>query len=75
MRYLAPMLLKMAVEDTEIDRVALEPRWLKQRGYIEALLACLRVKHKEAILLAAQPPQFYLETGSRMNEASFAEDA
>ena len=68
------MLLKMAMEETEIDRVVIEPRWIKQKGYMEALLACLRVKHKDVLQQAKQPPLFYLEASSRMNAGGFNED-
>ena len=70
-RYLAVVLLKMAIAGDEIDAVPIEAHRLQQVLYLEAMLQCLRQKHGERLVKASVEAEFYLEVGSRMNAAGF----
>ena len=65
------MVLKMILLQEQVDAVPLEPQWLKQQGYLEAMIECLCQKHKLRLDQTTEAPVFYLEAGSKMNDSSF----
>ena len=70
-QYLAGVVLKMVIKGDDVDAVPIEPHRLKQAGYLDAMLQCLRLKHRDHLLEACAVPQFYLEAGSKMNGSDF----
>jgi hypothetical protein len=57
----------MVIKGDDVDAVPIEPHRLKQAGYLDAMLQCLRLKHRHRLLETSAEPQFYLEVGSTMN--------
>ncbi|RYY00895.1 MAG: hypothetical protein EOO53_20795 [Gammaproteobacteria bacterium] len=61
----------MVIKGDDVDAVPIEPNWLKQPGYLDAMLQCLRQKHSERLVQASTEAEFYLEVGSSMNVTGF----
>jgi hypothetical protein len=68
------MLLKMLLRGEEVDSVPVEHHRLQQEGYLEALLQCLRLKHKKRLGAMEEIPVFFIEAPSKMNNAGFNEE-
>jgi hypothetical protein len=62
------MLLQMTLNDNVLDAIPVDPGRCKGTGYLEAMVACLKSKHFEAIGNAGCQPCFVIIAGSRMND-------
>lgn len=64
----------MIITCEDVDTVSIEPHRLKQTGYLDAMMQCLRQKHRVRLEQAGAQPIFYLQAGSKMNAPGFAEE-
>ena len=62
------MHLSLWIDDQLVDRVRIDPDRRKDQQYLDALTWLLYRKHCEWLARHEQPPCFYLEIPSRMNE-------